>query len=79
LYFTYRDIQLFPHQYIDEGKNNTRVVLKAGRIIGYGVAYCDADGKGFRESFYGSAAIPGKNKDRAFIDASTFGILLLIE
>ena len=72
-------LDIYTDQYIAEGKNNTRVVLRAGKIMGYGVDYCDADGKGFRESFYGSAAISGKNKDRVFSDASTFGTLLFIE
>ena len=72
-------LDIYPDQFEDNGADNTRLALKEGKIMGYGLAYCDADGKGFRESFYGSVYIPGNNKDRAYIDASTFGTLVLGE
>lgn len=72
-------LNVYTDQYIDGRTKNPRAELKAGKMIGYALAYCDADSKGYRESFYGSIFIPGKNKDRAYIDASTFGTLMLIE
>ena len=72
-------LDIYTDQYDDTVEDNARVTLEAGKIMGYGVAYCDADNRGFRESFYGSVFMPGSDKDRAYIDASTFGTLLLIE
>lgn len=58
---------------------NEPVVLSAGKLIGYALAYCDNDGGNDRESFIGSIFIQGTNKNVAWEDADVFGTLELIE
>ncbi len=72
-------LDVFTDTYVDGNANNKKAELMAGKKIGYAIAYCDADGKGYRESFYGSKFMPGQDKDRAYINASLFGTLLLVE
>ena len=72
-------LDVFTDTYVDGSDNNHKAELKIGKKIGYAVAYCDADGEGYRESFYGSTFIAGQDKNRAYINSSLFGTLLLIE
>lgn len=55
------------------------VLLKAGKTLGFMVAYCDNDGSEQREHFLGSHPIKPINGDRnrGYIDASVFGLLRL--
>lgn len=70
----------FTSAYIDAlGATNVKSELKAGKQIGYACAYCDGDGAGSREHFYGSIYIPGQNKNVAWQDADVFGKLLLTD
>ncbi|NQT25487.1 sugar-binding protein [candidate division KSB1 bacterium] len=61
------------------GTNSPKAELKANKLIGYANAYCDDDGQGVREHFYGSIDIQGEDKNRAYRDASVFGDLMLVE
>lgn len=61
------------------GTDSPKAELKANKLIGFANAYCDDDGGGVREHFYGSTAIPGADKNLAWQDASVFGDLLLVE
>ena len=63
----------------DYGSQNEPVVLSAGKLIGYALAYCDNDGGNDRESFIGSIFIPGLDKNVAWMNADVFGTLELIE
>ena len=58
--------------------------LKAGKTMGFMLAYCDSDGQidgGGREHFIGDVEIVPVNGDRnlGYIDASVFGQITLIE
>ena len=59
--------------------NNSPVTLAAGKVMGYMVAYCDADGSNGRESFIGSIPISGQDKNLGWRDAGVFGELTLVE
>jgi len=72
-------MDIYTSAYNDQADTNPKAELKKGKLMGYAVAYCDADGGGNREHFYGSMNIPGSDKNRAWIDASLFGSLLLTD
>ncbi len=60
------------------------IELKAGKTMGFMLAYCDSDGelgKGGREHFMGDVEIEPVNGDRnlGYIDASVFGAITLVE
>ncbi|HPG39329.1 MAG TPA: CBM9 family sugar-binding protein [bacterium] len=59
--------------------NNPTVTLTQGKKLGYALAYCDSDNSKTRESFIGSIAIAGVDKNRAYIDAGIFGTMELVE
>jgi hypothetical protein len=71
-------ITIYPDSYEDDGEDNRPVTLRAGKILGFMLAYCDNDGSELRENFIGSEDIQGQ-KDRGYIDADTFGTLKLID
>ena len=58
---------------------NTPVKLSDGKVMGFGVAYCDADQTNTREHFMGSMFIPGDDKNIAWKDASVFAKLYLVK
>lgn len=58
-------------------KNNTPVVLKPEKKIGFALAYCDNDKSTERENFIGSVYVPGEDKNQGWINADIFGTLLL--
>jgi hypothetical protein len=60
-------------------QENTPVTLSDGKQMGLAVAYCDNDNSQVRENFIGSEVIEGEDKNRAWIDASIFGSLQLVE
>ncbi|MFT4780389.1 MAG: hypothetical protein ACJAZK_000325 [Psychroserpens sp.] len=71
-------ILVFDDSYNDDNKNST-VELKPNKRIGFALAYCDNDNSNERESFIGSIAVAGEDKNQGYIDANIFGTLLLIE
>ena len=58
---------------------NDPVLLSAKQQLGFALAYCDNDTSSERENFIGSVAIPGKDKNRGWIDAGVFGTIELLE
>ena len=70
-------IRVYPDTYRDGAAGNEPVELKAGKVLGLMVAYCDNDGSELRENFIGSEAVPYGPTDRGWIDAGLFGRLLL--
>ncbi len=71
-------VKLYPDSYLDDG-SNTAVRLKAGKKIGFALAYCDNDGSKERENFIGSVFVAGEDKNQGWINADIFGTLILIE
>ncbi len=71
-------ILVYDDSYTD-GQTNTPVTLTANKKIGFSLAYCDNDTSKERENFIGSAFVPGENKNKGYIDASTFGTIVLKE
>lgn len=71
-------ITVYTAAYTD-GAVNDAVILKAGKIIGFALAYCDNDASVERENFIGSIAVEGKDKNRGWIDAGIFGTIKLID
>lgn len=73
-------LTVYTSAYVDAlGNNNVKSELKSGKTIGYACAYCDGDGAGNREHFYGSIFIAGQDKNLAWQDAGVFGKLLLTD
>lgn len=68
---------------IFDGKNytasgdNIPKMLKAGKQMGFALAYCDNDKSPEREHFMGSVKVEGEDKNRGWIDAGIFGLLTL--
>ncbi|WP_026294531.1 sugar-binding protein [Salinimonas chungwhensis] len=71
-------VKLYPDTF-NTASPGDPVNLKANKIIGFMLAYCDNDGSDTREHFIGSHAIEPVNgdKNRGYIDASVFGKLEL--
>jgi hypothetical protein len=72
-------IDVYSDAYEDGSPDNSPVLLSAGKVIGFMIAYCDNDGSEFRENFIGSESVPFGKKDRGWIDANIFGKLVLDE
>ncbi len=70
-------IKVFDGNNYTDGGDNIPKMLKEGKSMGFALAYCDNDRSPEREHFMGSVAIPGEDKNRAWRDASLFGILIL--
>lgn len=64
-------VKLFDDSFKD-GEDNTPAKLKAGKEIGFMLAYCDNDSSPVRESFVGSNYVEGEDKNRGWIDAGIF-------
>lgn len=71
-------IKVFPDSYSPQTQVSP-VVLKAGKQLGFMLAYCDNDGSPGREHFLGSHEIAPRNGDKnlGYKDASVFDTLLL--
>ncbi len=69
-------INVYNDSYKDD-QTNTPVVLSENKKIGFSLAYCDNDKSKERENFIGSAFVPGEDKNQGYIDASTFGTIVL--
>lgn len=63
-------------RYVDGGDNIPKL-LRAGKKMGFALAYCDNDHSEAREHFIGNVPIAGADKNRGWIDASVFGMLEL--
>jgi len=71
----------FKDQY-NKGETHTKpVILEKGKKMGLMIAYCDSDNSDERESFITSYDIPAVNgdKNRAYIDASVFETVTLVD
>ncbi len=73
------ELKVFDDTYNENSTNNVPVTLVKDKILGFGVAYNDNDNKMTRESFIGSMDIPGTDKNVAWINASVFDTLKLVE
>lgn len=75
-------IQIFNESFSDQALKNNAVALTGGKKMGFMMAYCDADDPANgREHFITShdiQAVDG-DKNRAYLDASVFGVLTLID
>ncbi|MCC2606711.1 CBM9 family sugar-binding protein [Planctobacterium marinum] len=67
-------MNLYPDAYSD-AHPLPPLALKSHQDIGFMLAYCDADGQGYREHFYGSTAIQPVDGDKnlGYINADVFG------
>jgi len=72
-------LKVFDDTFDEESKKNIPVKLTQGKKMGFAVSYNDNDGNFKRENFIGSVAIPGEDKNRAWIDAGIFGTLELVK
>lgn len=54
------------------------VTLFSGKKMGWGLAYCDNDGRSTRDHFFGSHNVDGTNKNVAYQNASVFGTVELV-
>ena len=74
------EMKVFDDTYDEENPDkNVPVKLHDGKVLGFAVAYCDADEKNTRERFIGSVYIPGENKNVAWQNASVFAKLYLFK
>lgn len=65
-------------QYSSEpGAINVPKRLFSGKKIGFALAYCDNDHSPERENFIGSVPVQGPDKNRGWIDAGIFGLMVL--
>ncbi|WP_075187379.1 sugar-binding protein [Teredinibacter haidensis] len=73
-------IKVFDDSFVDGDKTAKPVRLKAGKKLGFMLAYCDNDGGKSREHFVGSEDIVAVNGDRnrGWIDANVFGVVELV-
>jgi hypothetical protein len=72
------EMKVFADTYV-VGADNTPVTLHKGKVMGFALAYCDADAKGVRERFMGSVLIPGPDRNVAYKDADVFAKLYLVK
>ena len=54
------------------------VTLSAGKKMGWGLAYCDNDGRNQRDHFFGSETVDATNKNIAYQNADVFGTVELV-
>lgn len=75
-------ISIYPdtYEHTSDKNMNQPISLKAGKSLGFMLAYCDNDGSIERESFIGSYDIPPKNGDKnlGYITADVFDVLHLM-
>ena len=70
---------IYTDAFVLGANNNPKVVLTAGKIMGFAMAYCDNDGGTARQSFIGSETIAAVDKNVAYRDANVFGDLELVD
>lgn len=71
-------IRIFGEDYAD-WKSNTPLQLYAGKLMGFSACYIDNDGSSQRESMMGSVDTQGHRNNQGYLDAGSFGSLLLVE
>ncbi|MEO9872140.1 sugar-binding protein [Ekhidna sp.] len=69
---------IYDEGYISTDKSNP-VKLHKGKVMGWGMAYCDNDGEENRDHFIGSHFIPGKDKNVTWRSADAFAEVKLVE
>ena len=72
-------IKIFDGNRYADGGDNIPKMLRAGKKMGFALAYCDNDHSPERENFMGSVKVEGEDKNRGWIDAGIFGVLVLGE
>lgn len=70
-------VKIFDGNRFETGGDNIPKMLKAGKRMGFALAYCDNDHSPERENFMGNVAVAGEDKNRGWIDAGIFGLLQL--
>jgi len=70
-------VKVFDGNRFQTGGENIPKMLKAGKKMGFALAYCDNDHSAERENFIGSVPVAGEDKNRGWIDAGVFGLLEL--
>lgn len=70
-------IKIYDGNRYEDGGDNIPQMLKAGKEMGFAVAYCDNDNSPERENFMGSVVVGGTDKNQGWIDAGIFGLLNL--
>ncbi len=70
-------ISVYSDNYNEKSKTNKTVQLKAGKKMGFALAYCDNDKSESRENFIGTIEVKGADKNRGWIDAGIFGTMEL--
>lgn len=70
-------VKVFDGNRYQTGGENIPKMLKAGKKMGFALAYCDNDHSPERENFIGSVPVAGEDKNRGWIDAGVFGLLEL--
>ncbi|OPX42896.1 endo-1,4-beta-xylanase Z precursor [Ruminiclostridium hungatei] len=73
------ELKVFDDKYNEKVTTNVPVTLTKDKIMGFGVAYNDNDNGMTRENFMGSMDIPGTDKNVAWINASVFDTLKLVD
>ena len=74
------EMKVYDDTYNESDPNaNVPVKLHEGKIMGFAVAYCDADETNSRERFIGSVYIEGEDKNVAWINAGVFAKLHLVK
>ena len=73
------EMKIFDDTYDEKNPGaNIPVKLYDGKVLGFAIAYCDADDKNTRERFVGSVYIEGEDKNVAWQDANVFAKLYLV-
>lgn len=70
-------VRIYDGNQYKDGDENVPKLLKAGKKMGFALAYNDNDHSNTRENLIGSVLVSGSNKNRAWQDASVFGVLTL--
>lgn len=65
--------------YVLDEQEAARVVLSAGKIMGFTPSYIDNDGNGTREHFMSSVNTAGHQDNQGYLNADSFGSIELIE
>jgi hypothetical protein len=71
-------ILIFDETFSDDSPSEA-LTLKAGKTMGFALAYCDNDQSEHRENFVGSSQHEGFKQNQGWINASIFGTLVLKE
>lgn len=65
--------------YVLSEQEAARVILNAGKIMGFTPSYIDNDGNGTREHFMSSVNTSGHQDNQGYLNADSFGSIELIE